>query len=45
MLITSSNLALMAMTPPESAYGYGGMSKMNKRAGALGAFAAAGGAC
>ncbi|GAB1315625.1 hypothetical protein MFIFM68171_05835 [Madurella fahalii] len=36
--------AIIEMTPPES-LSYGGMSKMTKRAGALGGFAAAGGAC
>ncbi|KAK1753301.1 hypothetical protein QBC47DRAFT_415995 [Echria macrotheca] len=36
--------AIMALTPPESVFSYDGM-KMNKRVGALGGFAAAGGAC
>jgi len=36
--------ALVEMTPP-SAVSYGGMTKMMKRTGALGGFAAAGGAC
>jgi hypothetical protein len=36
--------ALMELTPPES-IGNMRMSNMNKRVGALGGFAAAGGAC